>query len=271
MNIIAFYNCKDLSEARQREQEHFVALNATLNSVEPFPSKPVRTIRIIKPVKQVRPVRPNKSKYNKNMPLSNHQMNRKYVYKCEPCRYYTTCRRDYDRHLLTQKHLDGGSLASQIVKSSDGYECYCCHNVFKSRTSIYKHISNCSKSSSQDVNIPSTPPTNVHDKNIISTNDNIIITKEMFMTLLKSNQEMISMLRDLYEKRNMTNNTTNNTNTINANTTNNNSFNMNLYIDEQSKDLMDMKDFVNSVQLNMADLKNVDSVEGMPNIPNFRK
>jgi hypothetical protein len=46
---------------------------------------------------------------------------------------------------------------------------------------------------------------------------------------------------------------------------------MNLYIDEQSKDAMDMKDFVNSVQLNMADLKNVVSVEGMPNIPNFRK
>ena len=39
MTIINFYNCKDHFEARQKEQEHFAALNATLNSVEPFPMK----------------------------------------------------------------------------------------------------------------------------------------------------------------------------------------------------------------------------------------
>jgi hypothetical protein len=97
------------------------------------------------------------------------------------------------------------------------------------------------------------------------------------MLLFQKNAEFQSKMMEMCKNggmsnsHNTTNDTTNNTaNTINANT-NNNSFNMNLYIDEQSKDAMDMKDFVNSVQLNMADLKNVVSVEGMPNIPNFRK
>ena len=39
MEIIDFFNCKDHSEARQKEQEYFVSLNATLNSVEPFPTQ----------------------------------------------------------------------------------------------------------------------------------------------------------------------------------------------------------------------------------------
>ena len=202
-------------------------------------------------------------------------MDRKYIYKCEPCHFVTTCKRDYDRHILTEKHLGGGSVANQIIKSSEGYECYCCHNIFKSRTSIYKHISKCSMSSSRGTTTSPTHPPNPMD-GIISSGENIIINQESFMTLLKNNQEMIHMLRSLIEKQNPTNNTTNNTtnaNTINANTinanTNNNTFNMNMFLNEQCKDAMNMKDFVNSIQLNLTDLENVGNlgyVKGMSNI-----
>jgi len=34
MEIVNFFNCKDAYEARQKEQEYFILLNATLNSVE---------------------------------------------------------------------------------------------------------------------------------------------------------------------------------------------------------------------------------------------
>ena len=52
-------------------------------------------------------------------------------------------------------------------------------------------------------------------------------------------------------------------------TNNNNTFNMNMFLNEQCKDAMNMKDFVNSIQLNLADLENVDRdgyVKGMSNI-----
>jgi hypothetical protein len=100
--------------------------------------------------------------------------------------------------------------------------------------------------------------------------DKITITKEMFMTLLQNNQEMMNMLRVLSDKPNTTNNTTNNSNTTITNSNNNNNtFNMNVFLNEKCKDAMNMKDFVNSIQLNLTDLENVGTmgyVEGMSNI-----
>ena len=64
-------------------------------------------------------------------------------------------------------------------------------------------------------------------------------------------------------------NNTLNTNTTTTNNSNNNTFNMNLFLNEKCKDAMNMKDFVNSIQLNMTDLENVGRlgyVEGMSNI-----
>jgi hypothetical protein len=61
-------------------------------------------------------------------------------------------------------------------------------------------------------------------------------------------------------------------NTFHNNTmtnSNNNTFNMNMFLNEKCKDAMNMKDFVNSIQLNMTDLENVGRlgyVEGMSNI-----
>ena len=80
----------------------------------------------------------------------------------------------------------------------------------------------------------------------------------------------MKMLRVLSDKPNTTNNTTNNSNNTITNSNNtNNTFNMNLFLNEKCKDAMNMKDFVNSIQLNMTDLENVGTmgyVEGMSNI-----
>jgi len=61
----------------------------------------------------------------------------------------------------------------------------------------------------------------------------------------------------------------NSTFTNTTNNSNNNTFNMNMFLNEKCKDAMNMKDFVNSIQLNMTDLENVGRlgyVEGMSNI-----
>ena len=41
--IVGFYNCANLHEAKIKEQEFFISLNATLNSIEPISSKPIKT------------------------------------------------------------------------------------------------------------------------------------------------------------------------------------------------------------------------------------
>lgn len=199
MCIIAFYNCKDLHEARQKEQEHFVALNATLNSVEPFPSKHVKRVKNVKRVKRVNriihvnPARLNTSTYNQNIPSSNRQNK---LHNCEPCNFVTTCKRDYERHLLTQKHIDGGGSAVTPIKTLDGYSCPLCHKLFKSRTSVYKHTPVCNTSSSQVAPVDANPA-----DDIICADDKITITKDMFMMLLRHNQEMLKIIKALAEQR----------------------------------------------------------------------
>ena len=100
--------------------------------------------------------------------------------------------------------------------------------------------------------------------------DKITITKEMFLALVKDNQEMMKMLKSLTEQQQTTqfNNTTINANSNNTNC-NNPTFNMNMFLNEKCKDAMNMKDFVNSIQLNMTDMENVGRlgyVEGMSSI-----
>jgi hypothetical protein len=46
MKIINFFNCRDHYEARQKEQEYFVLLNATLNSIEPMPKPKIKHINV---------------------------------------------------------------------------------------------------------------------------------------------------------------------------------------------------------------------------------
>ena len=97
----------------------------------------------------------------------------------------------------------------------------------------------------------------------------------MFMAILNDRQEMMKIIKSLSEQQisNTTINDHSSNNYNNSNTTNvnchNPTFNMNMFLNEKCKDAMNMKDFVNSIQLNMTDLENVvrlGYVEGMSNI-----
>jgi GIY-YIG catalytic domain len=245
MDIIAFYKCKDLNEARQKEQEHFVALNATLNSVEPFPSKHVKRVKNVKRVKRVNriirvnPARLNTSTYNQNIPNSNRQNK---LHNCEPCNFVTTCKRDYERHILTQKHIDGGRSAVTPIKTSDGYSCPCCKKVFKSRTSVYKHTPLCKTvvTSSPPPAPPAPPapstsiPSGTTEPQI--SDDMAKNIMNMMMMLFKQNYELHNKVMEMCKNGGTSNshNTTNtNTNTITNSNNNNNTFNMNLFLNEE--------------------------------------
>lgn len=220
------------------------------------------------------------------MPIS--AFNRPNVcYSCEPCHFKTDNKTDYERHLTRKKHIIRCVLTSeQQFSVSNTHVCQSCNKVFKCRTSIYKHKAICKAKETASGSEPTVPPEPSLPS--FSTTAPVSLTPaekhycetltknftDMMMMMFQQNAEFQSKMMEMCKNGGISNShNTTNTNTItnSNNNNNNNSFNMNLYIDEQSKDLMDMKDFVNSVQLNMADLKNVDSVEGMPNTPNFRK
>ena len=101
----------------------------------------------------------------------------------------------------------------------------------------------------------------------------------MMMTMMTTNSQLQSQMLEMMKASQMTTASTVTATGImpnihgDSNTTNvnchNPTFNMNMFLNEKCKDAMNMKDFVNSIQLNMTDLENVDRlgyVEGMSNI-----
>ena len=105
--------------------------------------------------------------------------------------------------------------------------------------------------------------------------------KNMINTMIDMNQAFKTQILDLYKTNaaaaaandamvvNPTTTVINNTNNNNMTNCYNQTFNVQFFLNEQCKDAMNMKDFVNSIQLNTDDLESVGKlgyVEGMSNI-----
>jgi hypothetical protein len=92
---------------------------------------------------------------------------------------------------------------------------------------------------------------------LIKTNNNL---QAQILEMMKNSQTHAPETATAPSSIGVATNGDHNTNTINANTitNNNNSFNMNVFLNDKCKDAMNMKDFVNSIQLNLTDLENVE-------------
>lgn len=194
-------------------------------------------------------------------------------YNCEPCGFTTDNKTDYERHLTRKKHIVKSMPINEHQSSiSNTYICPSCYKSFKCRTTIYKHKAICKDAkitpdSTATASVASaaaaaTSPTEHYLCDVLTKN----FTNAMLM-LFQQNAEFQGKMMELCKSGGVSNshNTTNSNNT----NCNNPTFNMNLFLNEKCKDAMNMKDFVNSIQLNMTDLENVGRlgyVEGMSNI-----
>ena len=193
-------------------------------------------------------------------------------YNCEPCSFTTDNKTDYERHFTRKKHIVKSMPINENPSSiSNTYICPSCYKSFKCRTTIYKHKAICkdakitpdsTATASEAFTAAATTPTEHYLCEILTKN----FTNAMLM-LFQQNAEFQGKMMELCKSGGVSNshNTTNSNNT----NSNNNTFNMNLFLNEKCKDAMNMKDFVNSIQLNMTDLENVGRlgyVEGMSNI-----
>ena len=123
MIIVNFYNCKDHLEARQKEQEYFISLNATLNSIEPLPIK--KSIALISsPVPEPDPV----DNLNK--------------YKCSHCNINCSKKSHYDDHINTIKHKNSVKLVNNTNTNSVNATCVCGHN-YKYLSGLSRHKKTC--------------------------------------------------------------------------------------------------------------------------------
>jgi hypothetical protein len=166
MDIVNFFNCKDQHEARQKEQEYFISLNATLNSVEPIPAPKkdiVSTNTCETPVDTVN----GKDKTNNK-------------FSCEICEFSSCNKKDYKRHLLTRKHIANNTKPEKSII----YSCSICNKIYKHSSSLCKHKKVCT----QTVCTPAvcTPKVEVNELN------------ELIIELVRSTNELQREIIGLY-------------------------------------------------------------------------
>jgi hypothetical protein len=290
MEIVDFFNCKDNYEARQKEQEYFILLNATLNSVEVSPplrpkSKIIPNIVII----NVKDLEEKKifyceqcdvhhsdeellkkhydtDKHKSNMTEKNLSINSSYKKKCqeffcEPCGFKCYKEYNYNTHLATPKHAKFTKVYKSLQKNADpdnALKCKC-SKTYTTRMGLWKHKQNCPFANDKTNDVISSELKDFHNMD----KDGLILK------LLKDNEEIRQILKEVLPKISTNNTIINNNNTTNNNNNMTNNFNLNVFLNEQCKDALNISEFVDSLKITFEDLlysKKNGLVEGISNV-----
>ena len=166
---------------------------------------------------------------------------------CENCDFKCIKKSNYDKHILTAKHKNRILLNKKEPEEDDGaFSCKNCDKMYKARNSLWYHEKKCK---------PCIIDLQECDKNtIISNNPSTDVEKltVMFIESIKQNQDFQKQMFELL-KDNIGSTHTNSHNTSNVNSHNN--FNLNFFLNETCKDAMNIKDFINSLQVHFKDLE----------------
>ena len=75
------------------------------------------------------------------------------LYTCDYCNFNTHIQSNYERHIKTVKHLNNViKVCPRINPKNDNHSCKYCGQLYKHKSSIYKHIKyNCMKNKDEDL------------------------------------------------------------------------------------------------------------------------
>ena len=191
MEIINFHNCSDHYEARKKEQEYFISLKATLNSIEPMP-KPKLKLNPNPVVKELI-IKENESDEIKEDMITIGELNKFSNFKCEYCQYVCCKNSEYIKHLLTRKHIDNASGNKQI--SEGNYYCDKCNKLYKSRKGLWGHNKVCINEIVK----------NEHDSIILSNNSDTEVKSltTLIMELIEINKDLQNKMLEVCKKSNI--------------------------------------------------------------------
>jgi hypothetical protein len=206
------------------------------------------------------------------------------IFRCETCDFNTGNKCNYLKHLDTRKHKSLTKIYLDLIKvATPTYVCVC-GKSYKHRQSLYAHKKTCLKkeidkkdNGALDIN------NNDNNNNIINNSNNnnnnnynndnnnnynndfkdlvckmMTENNEIKAMLIKENQELRSQIKELIPKVGSNSNITNNNI--------NNKFNIQIFLNEQCKDAINIKDFIQSIKISLEQLEQIQNkglVEGL--------
>jgi len=151
---------------------------------------------------------------------------------CEKCEYITGNKKDYDKHILTSKHLNETNMKQEKPQ----FFCIC-NKMFNSRTTLWRHKKTCIIENTNDKENKDEPKDN-----------------ELIQLIIKENAEFKNLILDVC--KNFQSSTVNNMSNSHNNS-HNKTFNLQVFLNETCKDAMNIMDFADSIKLQLIDLENV--------------
>jgi hypothetical protein len=170
---------------------------------------------------------------------------------CEFCDFVSCNKKDYGRHLSTQKHKnrqkDTNDTKKTPSKPQTIHMCKVCNKAYKYSSGLYRHKKKCISNE------------NMNSNDML--NNQLALSKELIMNVVKEQQNQIKEL----------------TNTIkelipkvgNNITTTNQKFNIQVFLNEKCKDAISMSDFIKSIEVSLQQLdytKHNGLVNGLSNV-----
>ena len=172
---------------------------------------------------------------------------------CENCDFKCSKKGDYNRHILTGKHIKLTETNTFLHQKTSDHICEQCNKIYKSRVGLWSHKKKCNIDDSTDKD-------------------------QLILMLIKQNSELIKETSGfknmMMEQQNMMmeviKNGTHNNNTTHTNS-HNKSFNLQFFLNEECKDALNIAEFVSSIKMDLDDLETTGRlgyVEGVTRIIN---
>jgi hypothetical protein len=185
---IAKYCCKDVTEARIKEQNHYDILKASLNSCPPYvdikkyfcnicnlqcicPKQYDVHINCIKHI----------NKYNSTNSIKEIKKLEKNLskYYCESCDFKCFQKCDWNRHITRVKHLANvNGNGEELKKLEKTFSCGC-GKEFKTNAGLWKHKNKCAIKIKQE-----------------DTKNNIVFDKDLMLMLINQNRELLEIVKN---------------------------------------------------------------------------
>ena len=160
-----------------------------------------------------------------------------FLFSCEKCDFGCCKKSEWDRHLITRKHL----LLTDVTPKNPLHFCKKCDKQYISREGLWYHLKKCDKNKSVDGEI----------------NSDIKELTMLVSSLVDSNKKLQTQLSEI--SKNPTTNNISQTNT----------FNLNFFLNDNCKDAMNIDEFVNNIDIKIHELEQVGTIGYIDGISNI--